>query len=86
MRAIVQKMKKPWVVMPLVALLALGGWLAFKPGDFIELDLNKSIEAKVVGVPVFSCQYGTSAGKYALKIDRTLTGSNMSWLGDHNVS
>jgi flagellar motor switch protein FliM len=60
--------------------------LAFKPGDFIELDLNKAIEAKVVGVPVFECHYGTSAGKYALKIERTLTGSNMTWLGDNHVS
>jgi flagellar motor switch protein FliM len=37
-------------------------------------------------VPVFECHYGTSAGKYALKIERTLTGSNMTWLGDNHVS
>jgi flagellar motor switch protein FliM len=40
----------------------------------------------VVGVPVFECQYGTSAGKYALKINRMLTGSNLTWLGDSNVN
>ena len=57
--------------------------LAFKPGDFIELDLQKGIEAKVAGVPVFECHYGTSNGKYALKIDQLLTaGSNLGWLGD----
>jgi flagellar motor switch protein FliM len=56
--------------------------LAFKPGDFIELDLQPSIEAKVAGVPVFACHYGTSSGKYALKIDQLLTGSNMGWLGE----
>ncbi len=33
MRTIAQQMKKPWVVMPLVALLALGGWFAFRPDD-----------------------------------------------------
>lgn len=33
MRSIAHQMKKPWVVMPLVALLALGGWFAFKPDD-----------------------------------------------------
>jgi flagellar motor switch protein FliM len=60
--------------------------LAFKPGDFIELDLQKDIEVKVAGVPVFECHYGTSNGKYALKIERTLTGSNMTWLGESNVS
>jgi len=56
--------------------------LSFKPGDFIELELQKSIQAKVAGVPVFECQYGTSNGKYALKIDQLLTGSQMGWLGE----
>jgi flagellar motor switch protein FliM len=37
--------------------------LAFKPGDFIELDLDPMIQAKVDGVPVFDCHYGTSNGK-----------------------
>ena len=58
--------------------------LAFKPGDFIELDLQPGIQAKVSGVPVFDCHYGTSNGKYALKIDQLLTTSNMSWLGESN--
>jgi flagellar motor switch protein FliM len=60
--------------------------LAFKPGDFIELDLQKAIHAKVAGVPVFDCHYGTSNGKYALKVDQLLTGSNMTWLGESHVS
>ena len=55
--------------------------LAFKPGDFIELDLEPKIQTKVDGVPVFECHYGTSNGRYALKIDKMLTGSNESWLG-----
>ena len=60
--------------------------LSFKPGDFIELDLEKGIQAKVAGVPVFDCHYGTSNGKYALKIDQLLTGSNMGWLGDSHAN
>jgi len=60
--------------------------LAFKPGDFIELDLNPMIQAKVDGVPVFDAHYGTSNGKYAIKIDKLLTSSPMGWLGDTNVS
>jgi flagellar motor switch protein FliM len=56
--------------------------LAFKPGDFIELDMQKGIEAKVAGVPVFACHYGTSNGKYALKIDQLLTAPNLGWMGD----
>jgi len=58
--------------------------LAFKPGDFIELDLDPLIEAKVDGVPVFACNYGTSNGKYSIKIDQLLTGSNVGWLGEHH--
>ena len=60
--------------------------LALKPGDFIEIDLKPMVQAKVDGVPVFDCHYGTSDGKYAIKIDRMLTSSNLSWLGDSNVS
>lgn len=60
--------------------------LAFKPGDFIELDLEPVLQAKVDGVPVFDCHYGTSNGKYALKIDKMLTGSQESWLGAKHES
>ncbi len=59
--------------------------LAFKPGDFIELDLQKGIQAKVAGVPVFACHYGTSNGKYALKIEQMLTGPDLGWLGESHV-
>ncbi len=55
--------------------------LSFKPGDFIELDLNPMIQAKVDGVPVFDCHYGTSNKHYSIKIDRLLTGNNESWIG-----
>jgi flagellar motor switch protein FliM len=59
--------------------------LSFKPGDFIELDLETLIQAKVSGVPVFSAHYGTSNNRYAVKIDRMLTGSNLGWLeGSHH--
>jgi flagellar motor switch protein FliM len=56
--------------------------LAFKPGDFIELDMEKTIETKIDGVPVFSGQYGTHNGRYAIKIDKILTGPTLGWLGD----
>jgi flagellar motor switch protein FliM len=60
--------------------------LAFKPGDFIELDLDPVIKAKVDGVPVFDCHYGTSNKHYAIKIDQLLTGSRLDWLGEaHHV-
>jgi flagellar motor switch protein FliM len=56
--------------------------LALKAGDFVELDLEPTIEAKVDGVPVFSGQYGTSNGRYAVKVNQLTTGSNVSWLGE----
>ena len=55
--------------------------MAIKPGDFIELDRKTSIEAKIAGVPIFSCQYGTHNAKYALRIDQILRGNDASWLG-----
>jgi flagellar motor switch protein FliM len=60
--------------------------LAFKPGDFIELDLQRGIQAKVAGVPVFDCHYGTSNGKYALKVDQLLTSSQTGWIGDSHAA
>jgi flagellar motor switch protein FliM len=59
--------------------------LSFKVGDFIELDLQQAIQAKVVGVPVFDCHYGTSNGKYALKVNQLLTNAEQGWLGESHV-
>ena len=56
--------------------------LSLKAGDFIELDLHPAIQAKVAGVPVFDCHYGTSNGKYALKVNQLLTNSERGWLGE----
>ncbi len=59
--------------------------LSLKVGDFIELDLHQAIQAKVVGVPVFDCHYGTSNGKYALKVNQLLTNPEQGWLGERHV-
>ena len=58
--------------------------LSLKAGDFIELDLRQAIQAKVAGVPIFDCHYGTSNGKYALKVDQLLTSSTPGWMGVAN--
>lgn len=60
--------------------------LAMKPGDFIELERESRIEASVDGVPVFECQYGTHNAKYAIRIDRSLRGNDMNWLGEKHGS
>jgi len=54
--------------------------LSFKAGDFIELDLKQMIQAKVSGVPLFDCHYGTSNGKYSLKVDAMLNSASGSWM------
>ena len=59
--------------------------LALKPGDFIELDLEPAIQAKVDGVPVLECHYGTSRGKYAIKVNQLLTGADAGWMGERHV-
>jgi len=58
--------------------------LSFKPGDFVELDLETMIKAKVSGVPVFDAHYGTSNNRYAIKINKMLTGANMTWIGEQS--
>lgn len=47
--------------------------MKLKTGDFIELDLKQSLIAKVDNVPVFECRYGTSNGRYAVRIQEFLT-------------
>jgi flagellar motor switch protein FliM len=59
--------------------------LAFKAGDFIELELKPDIIAKVSGVPILACHYGTANGRYALKVDELLTTSHTGWLGASDV-
>jgi flagellar motor switch protein FliM len=47
--------------------------LALQPGDFVELEMPAAIEVTVEGVPVMACHYGTSSGRYALKVHQWLT-------------
>jgi flagellar motor switch protein FliM len=60
--------------------------LSFKAGDFVELDLDPAIQAKVDGVPVFDCTYGTANKHYAIKIDRLISSTGPGWLGATHVS
>lgn len=58
--------------------------LAMKVGDFIELERERVIEARVDGVPIMEGEYGTHNGKYAMKITRLLRQSDGSWHGDQH--
>ena len=46
-----------------------------KAGDVIPVELDDFVTAKVDGVPVMECSYGTFNGQYALRVNRML---NMS--------
>jgi flagellar motor switch protein FliM len=68
------------------ALATVEQLLAFKPGDFVELDLGPLVQAKVDGVPLFECTYGTANNRYAVKVDRMIASSNQGWLGEKHVN
>jgi len=42
------------------------------------------IEAKIDGVPIMECYYGTSNGKYALRVEQMLNAAGTGWLGDRH--
>ena len=56
--------------------------LAMKAGDFIELEREPRIQANVDGVPLFECQYGTHNARYAIRIDKSLRGNDLGWMGE----
>ena len=53
--------------------ITVGDLLQMTRGDFIELPLRETIQAKVDGVPLFDCKYGTLNNRYSIKIDTILT-------------
>jgi flagellar motor switch protein FliM len=58
--------------------------LSLKEGDFIELDRTPMLTAKVDGVPVLEAQCGTRNGKYAIKVERLISSSQLSWIGEQH--
>ena len=51
----------------------VGELMALKVGDFIELDRLPTLMAKVDGVPVFECDYGTLGARYGVRIREFMT-------------
>ena len=49
--------------------------MALKAGDFIELTRNPTLTAKVDGVPLLECSYGTIGAHYGLRVQEVLTHS-----------
>lgn len=44
-----------------------------KVGDIIPMAVPPTVQAKIDGVPVLDCTYGTLNGNYALKVEKLLT-------------
>ena len=57
---------------------------AYKVGDFIELNLQKSLTAKISGVPVMTCGYGLSNGHYSIRVhDFLMTNESSGSMPNH---
>lgn len=64
----------------------LGDILNMKIGDVIPFTISETVSAKVDGVPVMDCTYGTFNGQYALRVEKLLTYStNEMSQGDPHV-
>lgn len=53
----------------------IAGLLKMKVGDVLPIDIPDIIVANVGGVPVMECEYGTSNGNMALRVQRIVTNS-----------
>jgi flagellar motor switch protein FliM len=58
--------------------VTVGQILKLKAGDFIDLPLKEVIHAKIDGVPVIDCRFGTVNGRTAIRIERMLKYSRYS--------
>lgn len=52
--------------------LTVADLVKLKAGDVLPIDLGRTIEARVHGVPVLECGYGELNGRYALRVERLL--------------
>ena len=68
------------------AAISLRDIVDMKVGDIIPLDIPKTIEAKVDGVPVMECAYGKFNGQYTLRVEKLLsTSASDTQTGDQHV-
>ncbi len=66
--------------------VSLRDLVEMKVGDIIPIDIPKTVEAKVDGVPVMECSYGKFNGQYTLRVERMLSHSAADAnAGEHNV-
>jgi flagellar motor switch protein FliM len=58
------------------AKLTLKQIMNLEVGDVIPMSVLPTLVASADGVPIWSCSYGTSQGKYAIKVEQVLTPPN----------
>jgi len=51
--------------------------LALRPGDVIGIEMPDTVVGAVHGFPMIECEYGLSDGRFALKVQRRLRGTEM---------
>jgi len=54
----------------------IGGVMSLKRGDVLPIDLPATVTARVDGVPVLECEYGSRNGQRALRVARVIERAN----------
>jgi flagellar motor switch protein FliM len=62
----------------------IGDILQLQVGDVLPIELPASVLAKVDGVPVMECGYGTSSGRYALRVQNMINTHDSDLKNDHD--
>lgn len=62
----------------------IGQLLKLKAGDVLPIEMPETIIAKVDGVPVMECGYGTSNGRYALRVEKMINHREHDLKGNDN--
>jgi flagellar motor switch protein FliM len=55
---------------------SIGQLMKMKVGDVLPVEIPTSITAKINGVAVMECSYGTSNNRYALRVEKMITHQN----------
>ena len=51
---------------------SIGQLLKLQVGDVLPVDIPETVLARINGVPVMECSYGTSNGRYALRVQKMI--------------
>jgi flagellar motor switch protein FliM len=62
----------------------IGEVLKLQVGDVLPIELPTTVTAKVDGVPVMECGYGTSNDRYALRVQHMITHQDSDLKNDHD--